>query len=406
MKVLVINCGSSSLKYQLFDMQTEKSLAKGICEAIGTNASRKKGSVYDGRSFFEQTPIPTHRAAFDIVKETLTSGECKIIDDLSEIDAIGHRGVLGGRLFDDSVLVNDEILKAIETLIPLAPIHTPVHIEAIEACRNLFGKDVPQVAVFDNAFHKGMPETSYMFALPYEFYEKHHIRRYGAHGSSHRFVADRTAELLGKELSEIKLITCHLGGGASIAAIKNGHVLDTSMGFTPIDGFMMATRCGAVDPSVITYIMQKHNLTAEEMDNIMNNESGILGISGLHSDYRVVREAASNGHKRAKLAIDMQRYQIIKTVGSYIAAMDGIDAITFTGGIGENSSELRSEILSNFSYLGMYLDAEANKICGKEVQITLPDCRMKAFVVPTNEELAIARETVKIMNSSEGGKDV
>lgn len=400
MKVLVINCGSSSLKYQLFDMHTEKSLAKGICEAIGTNASRKKGSVHDGRSFFEHTAIPTHRDAFDIVKDTLTSGEYKIIDNLDEIDAIGHRGVLGGRLFSDSVLVNDEVLKAIETLIPLAPIHTPVHIEAIEACQKLFGKNIPQVAVFDNAFHKDMPETSYMFALPYEFYEKFHIRRYGAHGSSHRFVADRTAELLGKKLSQVKLITCHLGGGASITAIKNGSVLDTSMGFTPIDGFMMATRCGTVDPSVITHIMQKHNLTAEEMDDIMNNQSGILGISGLHSDYRVVREAAANGHKRAKLAINMQRYQIVKTIGSYIAAMNGVDAITFTGGIGENSVELRSEILSCFSHLGIHLDESANKICGKETEITLPDCPVKAFVIPTNEELAIARETVRIVNDN------
>lgn len=398
MKILVINCGSSSLKYRLFDMENEQSLAAGICEAIGTDVSRKRGKTHDGRSFYEYTDIPNHLSAFNEVKSSLTSGECKIINDLSEVDAIGHRGVLGGRIFDDSVLVTDEVAKAIETLIPLAPIHTPVHLEAIDACTKLFGKDVPQVAVFDNAFHKGMPETSYMFALPYKYYEEEHIRRYGAHGSSHRFVAQRTAEILEKALTEIKLITCHLGAGASIAAIKYGDVLDTSMGFTPVDGIMMGTRCGSVDPSAITYIMQKHNYTPEEMDNIMNTKSGLLGISGLHSDYREILNAAKEGNKRAKLAIEMQEYQITKCIGSYIAAMNGVDAITFTGGIGENSEVLRTNVLKHFTHLGVIIDEAADNSDKKEFEVTSPDCPVRAFVIPTNEELSIAREALRIIS--------
>lgn len=396
MKILVINCGSSSLKYQLFDMEGEKVLAKGICESIATDMSHTKGSTFDGRSFDEYVDIPDHKVAFNIVKDALTSGDCKVIENLSEISAIGHRVVQGGDIFTESVLIDDSVLKAIGDLSTLAPLHNPAHVVGIECCNEVFGDSVPQVAVFDNAFHSTMPETSYMFALPYKYYEEDHIRRYGAHGTSHRFVAYRTAEIVGRELKDIKLITCHLGNGCSITAIKDGKVLDTSMGLTPLDGFMMGTRCGAVDPSAITYIMKKHNISAEEMDKIMNKQSGVLGISGVHSDDRAVKSAAVEGNKRAKLARDMQWYQIRKCIGSYIAAMDGVDVIAFTGGIGENCTDLRADILNNLSYLGIKLDEKANEVRGEEIEITLPGCPVKAFVVPTNEELAIARDTKAI----------
>lgn len=397
MKVLVINCGSSSLKYQLFDMETEKWLAKGICESIATDMSHKKGSTPDGRSFDAYVDIPDHKVAFNMVKEALTTGDCKVIDDLSEIDAIGHRVVQGGDRYTESTLIDDSVLQGIADLATLAPLHNPAHVTGIEACKEVFGDNVPQVAVFDNAFHSTMPETSYMFALPYKYYEEDHIRRYGAHGTSHRFVSYRTAEIMGKDIKDLKIITCHLGNGCSITAIKDGKVLDTSMGLTPLDGFMMGTRCGAVDPSAITYIMQKHSISAEEMDKIMNKQSGVLGISGVHSDDRAVRQAAVEGNKRAKLARDMQWYQIRKCIGSYIAAMNGVDVITFTGGIGENCVDLREDVLTNLSYLGIKLNAEANAIKGEEIELTEPGCPVKAFCVPTNEELAIARDTKEIV---------
>ena len=396
MKILVINCGSSSLKYQLFDMEGEKVLAKGICESIATDMSHTKGSTFDGRGFDRYIDIPDHKVAFNIVKDALTTGDCKVIDDLSEIGAIGHRIVQGGDVFTESVLIDDGVLKAISDLSTLAPLHNPAHVVGIECCNEVFGAGVPQVAVFDNAFHSTMPETSYMFGLPYKYYEEDHVRRYGAHGTSHRFVAYRTAEIVGKDLKDIKLITCHLGNGCSITAIKDGKVLDTSMGLTPLDGFMMGTRCGAVDPSAITYIMKKHNISPEEMDKIMNKQSGVLGISGVHSDDRAVKAAAVEGNKRAKLARDMQWYQIRKCIGSYIAAMNGVDVIAFTGGIGENCTDLRADVLNNLSYLGIKLDEKANDVRGEEIEITLPDCPVRAFVVPTNEELAIARDTKAI----------
>lgn len=396
MKILVINCGSSSLKYQLFDMEGEKVLAKGICESIATDMSHTKGSTFDGRGFDRYIDIPDHKVAFNIVKDALTTGDCKVIDDLSEIGAIGHRIVQGGDVFTESVLIDDGVLEAISDLSTLAPLHNPAHVVGIECCNEVFGAGVPQVAVFDNAFHSTMPETSYMFGLPYKYYEEDHVRRYGAHGTSHRFVAYRTAEIVGKDLKDIKLITCHLGNGCSITAIKDGKVLDTSMGLTPLDGFMMGTRCGAVDPSAITYIMKKHNISPEEMDRIMNKQSGVLGISGVHSDDRAVKAAAVEGNKRAKLARDMQWYQIRKCIGSYIAAMNGVDVITFTGGIGENCTDLRADVLNNLSYLGIKLDEKANDVRGEEIEITLPGCPVRAFVVPTNEELAIARDTKAI----------
>lgn len=399
MKILVINCGSSSLKYQLFDMEGEAVLAKGICEAIGTDKSSAKGSAFNGAQFKMSVDIPDHSVAFDIVKNALTSGDTKVIDDLSEIGAIGHRVVQGGDRFTESVLINDEVVKGIDELSALAPLHNPAHITGINCCKAVFG-DTPQVAVFDNAFHSTMPETSYMYALPYEYYENDHIRRYGAHGTSHRFVSARAAELMGKELKDFKLITCHLGNGASITAVKDGKVLDTSMGLTPLDGFMMGTRCGGVDPSAVTYIMEKHNISPKEMDTIMNKKSGVFGISGVHSDDREVKKAAAEGNKRAKLARDMQWYQIRKFIGSYVAAMDGVDCIAFTGGIGENCDDLRADVCKNLTFLGIKIDEELNKsIHGDEAELTLPDCPVRVFVIPTNEELAIARDTKAIVEA-------
>ena len=396
MKILVINCGSSSLKYQLFDMEGEKVLAKGICESIATDMSHTKGSTFDGRGFDEYVDIPDHKVAFNIVKDALTTGDCKVIDSLTEISAIGHRVVQGGDIFTESVLIDDSVLKAIDELSTLAPLHNPAHVVGIECCNEVFGASVPQVAVFDNAFHSTMPATSYIFPIPYKYYEEDHIRRYGAHGTSHRFVAYRTAEIVGKDLKDIKLITCHLGNGCSITAIKDGKVLDTSMGLTPLDGFAMGTRCGGIDPSVVTYIMQKHNISPAEMDKIMNKQSGVLGVSGVHSDDRAVKAAAAEGNERAKLARDIQWYQIRKYIGSYIAAMDGVDVIAFTGGIGENCIDLREDVLSNLSYLGIKLNKEANEVRGEEIELTEAGCPVRAFVVPTNEELAIARDTKAI----------
>lgn len=393
MKILVINCGSSSLKYQLFDMDGEKVLAKGICESIATDMSHTKGSTFDGRSFDEYVDIPDHKVAFNIVKDALTVGDCKVIDSLSEINAIGHRVVQGGDLFTESVLINDDVLQKIDDLSALAPLHNPAHVVGIKCCNEVFGDSVPQVAVFDNAFHSTMPATSYIFPIPYKYYEEDHIRRYGAHGTSHRFVALRTAEIVGKDLKDIKLITCHLGNGCSITAIKDGKVLDTSMGLTPLDGFAMGTRCGGIDPSVVTYIMKKHNLSPDEMDKVMNKQSGVLGVSGVHSDDRAVKAAAQEGNERAKLARDIQWYQIRKCIGSYIAAMNGVDVIAFTGGIGENCIDLREDVLKNLSYLGIELDEKANEVRGEEIELTKPGCPVRAFVVPTNEELAIARDT-------------
>ncbi len=407
MKVLVINCGSSSLKYQLFDMEGEKVLAKGICETIGdVKKSAAKftvpGATEDEDIVVKYAPgeiaIENHKVAFNLVKDALISGECKVIDDLSEINAIGHRVVQGGDLYSESTLIDEKVLADIADLGKLAPLHNPAHVQGIECCNEVFGADVPQVAVFDNAFHSTMPATSYMFALPYEYYEKYRIRRYGAHGTSHRFVSYRTAEIMGKDIKDLKIITCHLGNGCSITAIKEGKVLDTSMGLTPLDGFMMGTRCGAVDPSAITYIMQQDKtIDAKKMDEIMNKKSGVLGISGVHSDDRIVKAAAEEGNERAKLARDMQWYQIRKCIGSYIAAMNGVDVITFTGGIGENCIDLREDVLENLSYLGVKLNKEANKIRGEEIELTEPGCPVKAYVVPTNEELAIARDTKAIV---------
>ncbi len=400
MKILVINCGSSSLKYQLFDMDNETVIAKGNCEKIGSDDSFIGGSV-NGEKFETNVFMPNHTEAFLQVKKALTEGDFKVIDDLSEISAIGHRVVQGGALFKESTLVNDEVIAGIKELCDLAPLHNPAHIQGINACLDVFGKDVPQVTVFDNAFHSTMPPEAYIFPIPYEYYEKYAIRRYGFHGTSHRFVSARCAEVMGKNIEDLKIVTCHLGNGSSITAVKGGKCIDTSMGLTPLDGFIMGTRCGAVDPSVITYLQQKEGWTPAETDTILNKKSGVLGISGVGSDDRDVSAAEADGNERAHLARSIQKYQVRKLIGSYVAAMDGVDAIVFTGGIGENTIDLRADVCKNLSYLGVELDEAANEVMrrGKEGEISTANSKVKVYVLPTNEELVIARDTKAIVEA-------
>lgn len=400
MKVLVINCGSSSLKYQLFDMDTEAMIAKGNCERIGVDG-KIGGSTADGRKFEYEVEFKNHTEAFLEVKKVLTEGDAKVIDSLDEISAVGHRIVQGGALFNESVLVTDEVVEGIRSLCDLAPLHNPAHIQGIEACRNVFGTELPQVVVFDNAFHSTMPPEAYIFPVPYEYYEKYKVRRYGFHGTSHRFVSARCAEVMGKNIEDLKIVTCHLGNGSSITAVKGGKCIDTSMGLTPLDGFIMGTRCGAVDPSVITYLQQKEGWTPEETDAILNKKSGVLGISGVGSDDRDVSAAEANGNERAHLARSIQKYQVRKLIGSYVAAMDGVDAIVFTGGIGENTLDLRADVCKNLSYLGVELDEAANEIMrrGKEGEISTANSKVKVYVLPTNEELVIARDTKAIVEA-------
>ena len=381
-------------------MENESVLAKGNCEKIGSEDSFIGGSV-NGEKFETKVFMPNHTEAFLQVKKALTEGDFKVIDNLSEISAIGHRVVQGGALFKESTLVNDEVIAGIKELCDLAPLHNPAHIQGINACLDVFGKDVPQVTVFDNAFHSTMPPEAYIFPIPYEYYEKYAIRRYGFHGTSHRFVSARCAEVMGKNIEDLKIVTCHLGNGSSITAVKGGKCIDTSMGLTPLDGFIMGTRCGAVDPSVITYLQQKEGWTPAETDTILNKKSGVLGISGVGSDDRDVSAAEANGNERAHLARSIQKYQVRKLIGSYVAAMDGVDAIVFTGGIGENTIDLRADVCNNLSYLGVELDEAANEVMrrGKEGEISTANSKVKVYVLPTNEELVIARDTKAIVEA-------
>lgn len=397
MKIFVVNAGSSSLKYQLIDMENEQVLAKGLCERIGvTGAISHKAA--DGRTYSADTPMPTHSEAFEAVVYAMTKSEAKVIDSFDEISAIGHRIVQGGAIFKGSCLVNDKVIEQISELGAMAPLHNPAHVLAIKACLKTFGDKIPQVVVFDTSFHQTMPAKAYMYALPYEYYEKYGVRKYGAHGTSHHFVSDRAAALMGKDKKDLKIITCHLGNGCSITAVKDGMCVDTSMGFTPLDGFMMGTRSGSLDPSALTYIAEKENLSPADINTICNKKSGVFGISGVSNDNRDVAAAAEKGNKRAALAIEMQRYQILKFVGSYVAAMNGVDVIAFTGGIGENDPELREYVCENLSFLGIKIDSEKNKLRGREVKISTDDSKVAVFVIPTNEELAIARDTLSKVN--------
>ena len=406
MKILVINCGSSSLKYQLLDMTDESVLCKGSIERIGLKINGGEENVIvkvGDEKFVYDKERKDHAAAFNEVKYILSEGEHKVIDSFDEIDAIGHRIVQGGDRYTKSVLVTEKVVKDVEELAPLAPLHNPAHLMGYRACLKVVGPDVPQVFVFDTSFHSTMPPKAYMYAVPYEYYEKYAVRRYGFHGTSHKFVSHRVADKMGKDIEDLKIITCHLGNGSSIAAVDHGKVIDTSMGFTPLDGFMMGTRSGGVDPSVVTFIMKKLNLTPDEMDNILNKQSGVNAISGVSSDDRDICAAQNAGNERAILAHEMQAYEIAKYIGSYIAAMNGVDAIVFTGGIGENGFWLRSKICSYLGYMGVHINEALNQatVKGAEAELTDPEDKVRVFILATDEELTIARDTKEIVENLE-----
>ena len=395
MNVLVINCGSSSLKYQLIDSQTEAVLAKGLCERIGI----------DGRLVYEkagcdkevtEAAMPTHKQAIQLVLDALVNPTTGAIADLTAIDAVGHRVVHGGEKFATSTVLTEEVIAVIEECNDLAPLHNPANLIGIRACQELM-PNVPMVAVFDTAFHQTMPEIAYMYGLPYEYYEKYSVRRYGFHGTSHSYVSKRAADILGKDYSELKTIVCHLGNGASICAVNGGKSVDTSMGLTPLEGLIMGTRSGDVDPSILDFIAQKENLTLSEVMNVLNKKSGVEGMSGVSSDFRDLSAAADAGNERAQLAIDAFAYRVVKYIGAYVAAMNGVDAICFTAGLGENDAVVRAKVMANLGYLGIAVNEEANNTRGKEVIISTEDSKVTVLAIPTNEELAICRETVALV---------
>ena len=396
MKVLVINAGSSSLKYQLMDMSNEHVLAKGLCERIGVDG-RISHKTADGVKVEYDVSFPTHKEAFMELVKVMSSGEGKVIDSMSEISAIGHRVLHGSEKYKVSTVVTDTVIDDIMAFKDLGPLHNPPQAIAMKACQEVFGKDTPMVAVFDTSFHQTMPPKAYMFGVPYEYYEKYSIRRYGFHGTSHRYIAHRLGELKGS-LEGKKVINCHLGNGSSLAAIQDGKVVDTSMGFTPLDGFLMGTRCGGIDPSVVTFIMKKEGLNPDQMSDLMNKKSGFLGISGVSSDCRDLNEAAKNGNERAQLALDTFCYKVKKYIGAYAAALGGVDAIVFTAGVGENDRGVREKVLSGLEYLGVDVDFDFNNSCprGEEVEISKPTSRVKVFVIPTDEEMMIARDTAAL----------
>lgn len=397
MRILVINAGSSSLKYQLIDMTDERVIAKGNCERIGIGG-KISHKTFDCREVCEECDFPTHTEAFQKLVEVLTTGEAAVLSSMSEISAVGHRIVQGAELFTKSTIVTDEIINQIESINDLAPLHNPAHVLALRACKKVFDASVPQVVVFDTSFHQTMPPKAYIYGLPYEFYEQYAIRKYGFHGTSHRYVSNELARILGKEPSELKIVSCHLGNGSSICCIDGGKSMDTSMGFTPLDGLIMGTRSGAIDPSVLTFIANKEHLNAFEISELLNKKSGYLGISGISSDNRDITAASKDGNKRAQLAIQIQRYQIKKYIGQYSAVMNGLDAIIFTGGIGENAWDLRQEVCENMEFFGIKIDSKLNKeMNGKGCKFSTEDAKVQCWIVPTNEELLIARDTLELV---------
>lgn len=399
MNILVINSGSSSLKYQLLDMSNETVLAKGICERIGIDGHIKHNPLAGDKPVYdENVNLPTHSEAIAAVLENLLSEEHGVISDASEINAVGHRVVHGGEEFAASVIIDDNVMKALEDCTSLAPLHNPANITGINACAAVLG-DIPQVGVFDTAFHQTMPPHAYIYAIPYKYYEKYKIRRYGFHGTSHRYVSARAALMLGKPLEELKLISCHMGNGSSICAINGGKSIDTSMGLTPIAGLPMGTRCGELDVGIIEFIMEKENLTIQEVLDILNTKSGVLGISGVSSDFRDLFQAAKEGNKRSALALDIFNYYVTKQIGSYAAVMNGVDAVIFTAGIGENNPFTRQAICENLTFLGFKLDEKKNNVHGEECDIATDDSPNRILVIPTNEELVIARDTLKLVTA-------
>lgn len=397
MRILVINAGSSSLKYQLIDMEDEKVIAKGNCDRIGIGGHIHH-VTFDGRQLDEDCDFPTHTEAFEKLIDTLVKSPASVIQNMDEISAIGHRIVQGAELFTQSTLVTDEVIEQIESIADLAPLHNHAHVLALRACKKVFGKEIPEVVVFDTAFHQTMPPKAFMYGVPYEYYEKYHVRKYGFHGTSHRYVSGELARLMGRDLKDLKIVTCHLGNGSSICAVDGGKSVDTSMGFTPLDGLIMGTRSGAVDASVITFLAQKENISASEMSELLNKKSGYLGLSGVSSDNRDVTKMADEGDKRAKLTLEIQHYQIKKYIGSYAAAMNGLDAVVFTGGIGENDDHLRLDVCSNLEYLGIKIDPSKNEgQHGTVCNFSAPDSKVQCWAIPTNEELLIARDTLELV---------
>ena len=397
MKVLVINCGSSSLKYQLIDSESEEVLAKGLCERIGIDGSAITHQKAGGDKVKTEVSMPDHTVAVQLVIEKLTDKECGVISSLKEIDAVGHRIVHGGEKFASSVILNDEVMKAIEECNDLAPLHNPANLIGINSCKKIM-PDTPMVGVFDTAFHQTMPKKAYLYGLPLSYYEKYKVRRYGFHGTSHDFVSKRAAQILGKDVKDLKIIVCHLGNGASVSAVKYGESVDTSMGLTPLEGLIMGTRSGDLDPAIITFLAQKEGIRAEEVIDICNKKSGVLGLSdGLSSDFRDLAEAAAEGNETSQTALEAYAYRVGKYIGAYAAAMNGVDVIAFTAGAGENNAAVRELIGQYIGFLGTNIDPEKNKIRGEEVILSDEGARVTTMVVPTNEELAIARETVALV---------
>ena len=401
MNVLVLNAGSSSLQYQLINVESQAVLARGICERVGSDAAFHKHGLDDNEHVID-TPMRDHNEAMALVLQALTSGPTKAIDSLDEIDAVGHRVVQGGKYFDRSVVIDDDVIAKIDELAELAPLHNKAALMGINACaEQMPGK--PMVAVFDTSFFQSLQPKAYMYPLPYELYERHSIRKYGAHGTSHRYIAQRAADFLDEPLDDLKIITCHLGNGCSMSAIDHGVAVDTSMGFTPLDGLMMGTRCGAVDPAVVPFIMEHEGLSAAEVNDLMNKRSGLLGISGLSNDLREVRAASESGHERAQLAYDMYSYSVKKYIGQYIAVMGGVDVVVLSAGVGENCDKMRRMIFAGLQPLGIKLDLEKNKLRGGEREISTDDSEVQILVVPTNEEYMIALDTFDLL--FEGGAE-
>ncbi len=397
MKVLVINCGSSSLKYQLIDSETELVMAKGLCERIGIDGSNLEYKRGESPKTSTQVEMNDHTDAVNLVLEKLSDPEEGVVSSLSEIEAVGHRVVHGGEKFTKSVLITEEVIKGIEECNDLAPLHNPANIIGIRACQALM-PGVPQVAVFDTAFHQTMEPKSYLYAVPYEYYKKYKVRRYGFHGTSHDYVSKCAAEMLAKDITDLKLIICHLGNGASVSAVQNGKCVDTSMGLTPLEGLIMGTRSGDLDPAVITYLMEKENMSAPEVLNVLNKKSGVLGLSdGISSDFRDLSEAAASGNEQAEVTLDAYALRVAKYIGAYATEMQGVDAIVMTAGAGENNSNVREKICSYLGWLGTSFDPEMNKIRGEEFFLSKPEDKVQLMVVPTNEELAIARQTVGVV---------
>lgn len=397
MKVLVINAGSSSLKYQLIDMDSMTVMAKGLCERIGIDGSNlQHKNLIKGMEEKIEKPMKDHADAIQMVIDALADKEYGVIESMSEIGAVGHRVVHGGEFFADSYVIDGKVLEALKQCIPLAPLHNPPNIIGIEACAKIM-PGIPQVGVFDTAFHQTMPAEAYMYALPYSYYEKYKVRKYGFHGTSHKYVSKEAAKMMGRAYEDLKIITCHLGNGSSVSAVKNGKCIDTSMGFTPLDGVVMGTRTGSMDPAVVTFIMESEHLTAKEMDNIMNKRSGVFGVSGISSDFRDLTSAAQKGDERASLAIKMFTYSVKKLIGAYAAAMGGVDAVVFTAGVGENDSAARKSIVSGLEFMGINIDEEKNKKRGEAIDISAEDALVRTFVIPTNEELMIAIDTKRLV---------